>query len=80
MKIRKYILAVFIVFSLSFSFQPVIIYSKETDAVVFILEHKQDKLTNEFLNKNDTKRFIILISLTLQFMLYNERNKFFNTS
>ncbi len=80
MQTKKFLLTIFILFSLSFSFQPVNLYAKEKEAVVFILEYKQDKFTDDFVKKNETRRFQILISLSLNCMLYNLGNNYFNTS
>jgi hypothetical protein len=80
MQIKKFILAVFIVFSLSFSYQPVTIYSKEKEPVVFILNYEHDSLTYEFINKNESKKFIALISISLKIMVCNRESIFFNTS
>lgn len=80
MEIKKYILAVFIIFSLSFSFQPVNIHSREKEPVVFILNYDRDFLTNEFINKNETRKFVLLVSLSFKCMICNGGNLFFNTS
>ncbi|MDQ3019974.1 MAG: hypothetical protein M3R36_05300 [Bacteroidota bacterium] len=80
MEIKKYILAVFIIFSLSFSYQPVRIYSKEKDPMVFVINYKKDLLTNEFISQNEARKFMLLVSLTFKCMVYNEENIFFNTS
>ncbi len=80
MQTKKFLLTVFIIFSLSFSFQPVNIYAKEKEAVVFILEYNQDKFTNDFIIKNEIRKFQILISLTLNCMLYSLENNYLNTS
>lgn len=77
---KKYILAVFIVFSLSFSYQPVSIYSKEKDSVIYILECNQDNFTNDFIKKNETKKFNLLISLSFQCMIFKKNINFFNSS
>ncbi|MEP7145462.1 MAG: hypothetical protein ABI792_00485 [bacterium] len=80
MQTKKFLLTVFIIFSLSFSFQPVNIYAKDKEAVVFILEYNQDKFTNDFIIKNEIRKFQILISLTLNCMLYSLENNYLNTS
>ncbi|MEO8666390.1 MAG: hypothetical protein ABI462_12935 [Ignavibacteria bacterium] len=80
MQIKKFLLTVLIIFSLSFSFQPVNIYAKEKEAIVFILQYKLDKFTEDLIIKNETRKFQILISLSLNCMLYSPGNNYFNTS
>ncbi len=80
MIIRKYLIAVFIVFSLSISYQPVSYYSKEKGSVVLILNYEKDDFTDSFINTNENKRKSILISLTLKVMLYNKEQMFSNSS
>ena len=80
MQIKKIILAIFIVFSLSFSYQPVSIYSKEKEVIVYIVNKDQDNYTADFINKNESRKFVILISLTFQSMIANENIITYNTS
>lgn len=80
MQIKKFILAIFIIFSLSFSYQPVSIYSKEKEVIVYIVNKDQDNYTADFINKNESRKFVILISLTFQSMIANENVITFNTS
>ena len=80
MQIKKFILAIFIIFSLSFSYQPVSIYSKEKEVIVYIVNKDQDNYTADFINKNESRKFVILISLTFQSMIANENIITFNTS
>lgn len=80
MQIKKIILAIFIVFSLSFSYQPVSIYSKEKEVIVYIMNKDQDNYTADFINKNESRKFVILISLTFQSMIANENIITYNTS
>jgi len=69
MNIKKFIFALFIVFSLSFSYQPSALYSKEKEMIVVVLDYRQDDLTREFLKANETKRFSILVSLSLRILM-----------
>ena len=80
MQIKKIILAIFIVFSLSFSYQPVSIYSKEKEVIVYIVNKDQDNYTADFINKNESRKFVILISLTFQSMIAGENIITYNTS
>lgn len=80
MQIKKFILAIFIIFSLSFSYQPVSIYSKEKEVIVYILNKDQDNYTADFINKNESRKFVILISLTFQSMIAGENIITYNTS
>jgi len=80
MQIKKIILAIFIVFSLSFSYQPVSIYSKEKEVIVYIMNKDQDNYTADFINKNESRKFVILISLTFQSMIAGENIITYNTS
>ena len=64
MRIRKIILTVFIVMSLSVSVQPVNVLTRGKESIVYIIENDQNDFTNEFIIKNETKRFYILVSLT----------------
>ena len=80
MQIKKFILAIFIIFSLSFSYQPVSIYSKEKEVIVYIVNKDQDNYTADFINKNESRKFVILISLTFQSMIAGENIITYNTS
>jgi len=80
MQIKKFILAIFIIFSLSFSYQPVSIYSKEKEVIVYIVNKEQDNYTADFINKNESRKFVILISLTFQSMIAGENIITYNTS
>lgn len=79
MEIKKFILAVYIVISLNFSYQPVSIYAKEKEYIVYTIDYNLDNVTNEFINKNETKKLYILVSLTFQTMIFNSEITF-NTS
>jgi len=80
MQIKKFILAIFVIFSLSFSYQPVSIYSKEKEVIVYIVNKEQDNYTADFINKNESRKFVILISLTFQSMIAGENIITNNTS
>jgi len=80
MQIKKFILAIFIIFSLSFSYQPVSIYSKEKEVIVYIVNKDQDNYTADFINRNESRKFVILISLTFQSMIAGENIITNNTS
>lgn len=80
MEIKKLILAVFIVFALNFSYQPVSIFTKERESIVFILDFRQDNFTNDFIKRNESRKFEILVSLTLQCLTYSNERIIFNTS
>ncbi|MBK8553022.1 MAG: hypothetical protein IPL53_18955 [Ignavibacteria bacterium] len=79
MEIKKFILAVFIVISLNFSYQPVSIYAKEKEYIVYTIDYNLDNVTNEFINKNETKKLYILVSLTFRTMISGSVTTF-NTS
>ena len=72
MKIKKIILAVFIVLSLSLSFQPVNLLTKERKSVIYVIDQERDNFTNEFIKTNETKRLYNLVSLTLCVMIADE--------
>ncbi len=80
MKFKKYLLAVFIIFSLSFSYQLVNFYRKENEPVILVLNYDKDLLTNEFINKNETRKFLLLVSLSFKCMIYDSEKNFLNTS
>ena len=80
MQPKKFILALFIVFSLSFSYQPVSIFAKEKESIVYILNFKQDNFTNDFIKKNEDRKLSIRVSLTLLAMICNAEKSVFNTS
>lgn len=80
MQIKKLILALFVIFSLSFSYQPVSIYSKEKEVIVYIMSKDQDNYTADFINKNEFRKFVILISLTFQLMIACGNAVTYNTS
>ncbi len=80
MQIKKLIFAIFIIFSLSFSYQPVSIYSKEKEVIVYIVSKDQDNYTADFINKNESRKFVIQLSLILKLMIINKSEMTFNTS
>jgi len=80
MHIKKFILALFIIISLNFSSQPVTLYSKEKDEIVFVVNKDLHIHTSDFINKNEYRKFTILFSLTLKLLLINNSGAAFNTS
>ncbi|MDZ4713624.1 MAG: hypothetical protein SGI89_15050 [bacterium] len=70
MQIKKIILALFIIFCLQFSFQPVGIYSREKDLIVFVIESKKDNSNDEFIKRNETRKFALLVSLSMMCLCY----------
>lgn len=79
MEFKKLILAVFIVFSLSFSFQPASAFSVKKESVVHILDSRYDKSVSDFIKKNETGLFSSLVSLSIKLM-FIETSEFTNTS
>ena len=69
MKIKKFLITLFIVLAVNFSFQPVTFYIRERHSVVYTIKSGKNKLTDDFFIKNETKRFYILVSLSLKFMI-----------
>lgn len=69
MKIKKFIITIFIVLSVNFSFQPVIFYIRERQSVVYTIKSDKNKINDDFINQNETKRTYILVSLTFQAMV-----------
>ena len=80
MQIKKFIFAIFIIFSLSFSYQPVSIYSKEKELIVYIMSKDQDDYTADFINENEFRKLAILTSLTFQSMIAGGNAVTYNTS
>ena len=79
MEIKKLIIAVFIVFSLSFSYQPSSSFSVKKEYVVYVLDSRYDKTVCDFIKKNETGLFSSLVSLSIKLMLI-ETSEFTNTS
>ncbi|HMS65081.1 MAG TPA: hypothetical protein PKD83_07485 [Ignavibacteria bacterium] len=79
MKIRKLILTVFILFSLSFSYQPVSGFTNLKAPVVFVLDVSKDKVTNEFLKAGKSSFLRTQVSLTIQCLILN-RIDYYNSS
>lgn len=80
MEVKKLVLAVFIVFTLSFAPHSANLIAKQRDVIVYILNYNEDSFTGSFIRKNKTKRFALLVSLTLQCMLIKNGRILFNTS
>ncbi len=80
MEIKKFILTVFIVISLNFSFQPVSIYAKDEEFIAYIVDYNKHNNTGEFINRNEAKRLFILVSLTFRVMNADRKIITFNTS
>jgi len=80
MNIRKFLLAIFIVISLSFSYQPVNVFAKERESIVFIVDSRSDTFTNDFIKTNETRKYTILVSLTMKCLINNTEKGYFNTS
>ena len=57
MEFKKLILAVFIVFLLSFSYQPVSAFSVKKESVVFVLDSRYDKNVSDFIKINEIQTF-----------------------
>ncbi|HMQ68335.1 MAG TPA: hypothetical protein PKC58_05060 [Ignavibacteria bacterium] len=76
MKIRKFLIAVFIILSVNFSFQPVTFYIRERQSVVYTVKTGRNRITDDFLNQNETKRFYVLVSLNFRISVCDtDRNK-----
>lgn len=81
MNIRKFLIGIFLVFCLSFSFQPVSIHVREKDGIVYVVNFNTDDFTTEFIKNNETRKFAALVSLTLMCFFENKRSvAAFNTS
>lgn len=80
MKIKKFIFTLLIIISLSFSLQPVNFIQKEKDAVVFVYEQTESKFLTDFIKRNETKRFSLFVSLTLNCLIIEKNLTVFNTS
>ncbi|MCB0727103.1 MAG: hypothetical protein KDD00_06535 [Ignavibacteriae bacterium] len=80
MKIRKFLVTIFIILSVNFSFQPVTFYIRERQSVVYTIKSDKNKITDDFINKNETKRFYILVSLTFQAEICESEALRFNSS
>lgn len=79
MEFKKLILAVFIVFSLSFSYQPVSAFSTKKESVVYVLDSRYDKYVSDFIKKNETRLFSSMVSLSIK-LLSIETSEFANSS
>lgn len=66
MSVRKFILLIFVLFSLNYSFTPGNLFSKEKEAIVLILNLEKDDATREFVKRNEAKKFQSLISLSMK--------------
>ncbi|MBS1516930.1 MAG: hypothetical protein JSS91_02475 [Bacteroidetes bacterium] len=80
MQIKKYIAAVFIVFSLTFSYSSVSFSADPKQAIVYIIGSENDSVTGSFLNQNKNRKDYILTSLSIKIFLINSETVYFNTS
>jgi len=80
MKFKKFIFTLLIVFSLSFSFQPVNFLQKEKDAIVFVYEFGENDFLTDFTKRNEAKRFSQFVSLTLKCLMIENCIPIFNTA
>ncbi len=80
MNVKKFLLAVFIVLSLSLSYYPVNVLTREKGSIVFIVDSGDDNFTNDFINRNETRKHIILVSLTMKCLINSSEIVYFNTS
>lgn len=80
MEIKKTILAILIVFTMSFSYQPVNVFQKERESIVYVIEVSKEKHLDEFMRRNQTKKLYILVSLTMQCLMTSGSTSTFNSS
>jgi len=80
MNFKKFLLTIFIVTSLSLSYQPSNILSKEKESIVFIVDSRSDNFTNDFIKKNETRKHVILVSLTMRYLVNSSERAYFNSS
>ncbi|MBK8981459.1 MAG: hypothetical protein IPM38_03835 [Ignavibacteria bacterium] len=80
MNLRKILAAVFIVFSLSFSYSNVVYTSYHKQAVVYILESDKDNITDGFLKDNDKLKMKIYTSLSIRVFILNSEKIYINSS
>ncbi|MEO6695983.1 MAG: hypothetical protein ABIY50_01125 [Ignavibacteria bacterium] len=80
MMIKKILLTFVIVFALSFSFQSLNLNVRERMSVVFVLDSHTNPFISDFIKKNETRKFVILVSITMQCLVYSRENILFNTS
>jgi len=80
MDIRKFFLTIVIVFSLSLSFQPVNVFAKEKESIVFIIDSRNDNFTSDFIKRNETRKHAILVSLTIKVLIFKYQTNYINTS
>ncbi|HAY34111.1 MAG TPA: hypothetical protein PK536_03445 [Ignavibacteria bacterium] len=80
MNVKKILAAVFIVFSLSFSYSNVIYTSYQKQAVVYSIESDKDNITDGFLKDNDKIRKKISLSLSVRIFILNSEKIYFNSS
>lgn len=80
MNFRKFLLTLFIVLSLNFSYQSANTFLKEKNSIVFIINTREDSYANDFINTNQIRKHNILVSLTLNLMIIDHVKVFNNSS
>ena len=80
MNLKKILAAVFIVFSLSFSYSNVVYTSYQKQAIVYTIESDKDSNTDGFLKDNDKYKMKISTSLSIRVFILNSEKIYFNSS
>ena len=82
MRIKKFILLIFLLFALNFSFQTAqYVNTRVRHLIVFTVVADEDANTKEFLSKNEKTRYQQMFRLSLLIMFDNHSDKlFFNSS
>ena len=80
MNVKKILAAVFIVFSLSFSYSNTVYTTYQKQAIVFTIESDNDSNTDGFLKDNDKFRINISTSLSIIVFILNSEKIYFNSS
>lgn len=81
MNFKKIIIAVFIVISFNITFESNVVFSREKNNIVFIYNKSaDDDFNNSFIEKNNSAKFNIAISIYIQCLISERISTSFNTS
>jgi len=81
MMLKQLIFTIFIVITLNLSFQPgQFNYNNKRQVIEYVIEYKEDANTNNLLNLNQKIKLQRIVSITIQVMMIDKYEIYYDTS
>ncbi len=81
MMLKQLIFTIFIVIALNLSFQPgQFNYNNKRQVIEYVIEYKEDANTNNLLNLNQKIKLQRIVSITIQVMMIDKYEIYYDTS